>query len=108
MEIYYDCYEVAFACSGFRIFDAEGYERRYLSRDRHALERGYYVVHWPEEIRIRRFDEHAGFFGPFKTRKEALAAVDSVKAFITCNNLSLKAEPESPPRLTPRQTAHTY
>jgi hypothetical protein len=53
------------------LVDAESYLRKYSTSDGKALANGSYIVNWPDHIRIRRFNEHAEFYGPFKSRKEA-------------------------------------
>ena len=60
----------------FWLIDPESYQREYRSRDGKSLTAGYYIVNWPDHIRVRQFDEHAIFHGPFKFRKGAQAAVD--------------------------------
>lgn len=60
---------------GGRLLDQESYERRYRTWHGLPLAKGYYVVHWPERIRDRRFDERARYQGPFRRRGEAVAAL---------------------------------
>jgi hypothetical protein len=105
MEVYYDSFEIAFVSHGFQIFDAESYERRYLRRDGQPLARGYYVVNWPEHIRARRFDENAEFYGPFKTRREAHSAIESVKLRIQVEAEMALAYPDESIILPMRMTA---
>lgn len=71
MEVHYDTHEVVRIHTGFRLFDAESYERTYRRQDGVPLAPGYYVVSWPTDIPIRRFDEHAVFTGPFEDRRDA-------------------------------------
>lgn len=71
MEAYYDTHEIIRIRTGFRLFDAESYERTYRRPDGLPLAPGYYVVSWPTDIPIRRFDENAVFTGPFKDRRDA-------------------------------------
>ena len=93
MEDSYDSFETAFVSQGFNIFDSECYQRRYRPRDGQPLARGYYVVNWPEHIRARRFDEHAVFYGPFKTRRDAQAAIESVKILVRVEAEKALADP---------------
>lgn len=76
MDAEYDIFEIVAVIREFWLVDAESYQRRYCTNDGHPLAPGYYVVFWPEHIRARRFNEHAMFHGPFKSRKEAQAAQD--------------------------------
>lgn len=78
MEADYDEYEVIRIIHGFRLVDGESYERTYISQDGQPIPAGYYVVHWPEDIRTRRFDEHASFLGPFASRQCAEALVETL------------------------------
>lgn len=76
MEAEYDIFEVVAVIGDFWLIDAESYQRRYCSNHDRSLVAGYYVVNWPEHIRIRRFNEHAAFYGPFKSRNEAQATLN--------------------------------
>lgn len=74
MEAHYDTHEVVRIRTGFRLFDAESYERTYRRPDGVPLAPGYYVVSWPTDIPTRRFDESAVFTGPFKDLCDASSA----------------------------------
>jgi len=76
MDADYDIFEIVAITGKFRLIDAESYQRRYCTSHGRPLALGYYVVSWPEDIQVRRFNEHARFHGPFKLRKEAQAAID--------------------------------
>ena len=80
MEAHYELYEIACVIHGFKLVDCESYERHYSSRDGHSLTPGYYVVHWPEHCRNRRFDEQATFHGPFKQKQAARAALQRLQS----------------------------
>jgi hypothetical protein len=71
MDADYDIFEIVTVIRDFWLIDAESYQRNYCTNHGQALAPGYYVVNWPEQIRVRRFNEHAAFEGPFKLRKEA-------------------------------------
>jgi len=78
MEAEYDMFEVVAVTRGFWLVDAESYQRQYCTNRGHPLHRGYYVVNWPEHIRIRRFNEQAIFHGPYQSKQLALAAMDTM------------------------------
>ncbi|WP_374089329.1 hypothetical protein [Methylomicrobium lacus] len=76
MDADYDIFEIVAVIRDFWLVDAESYQRKYCSSHGQALVPGYYVVNWPEQIRVRRFNDHAVFHGPFKLRKEAQEALE--------------------------------
>ncbi|MDP3531543.1 hypothetical protein [Methylicorpusculum sp.] len=76
MERYYEIFEMVVVTHNSMLFDSESYLRKYCTSHGEQLVFGNYVVNWPDHIRIRRFNEHAEFYGPFKTRKEAQATLD--------------------------------
>jgi hypothetical protein len=78
MDADYDVHEIVKVVQNFRLFDAEGYQRDYFISHGGSLTAGYYIVSWPEAIRLRRFDEYADFYGPFKLRKEAEAFLNKM------------------------------
>ncbi len=103
MDADYDIFEVVTVTKNFWLFDAECYQRKYITAHGQPLDPGYYVVNWPEHVRVRRFDDHAAFHGPFVYRHEAQAALDwmsrmresalnrsSTIASNTCKNYSRK------------------
>lgn len=74
MEAQYDALEIVRIRDGFQLFDAESYERTYRRPDGVPLAPGYYIVTWPTDISIRRFDENALFTGPFNSKHDASSA----------------------------------
>ena len=80
MEAQYDDFEIARVIPGFRLIDSESYERRYFRRDGAPLPTGYYVVHWPSGVRIRRFDTEAVFYGAFGSRQDAQRVLNAFLA----------------------------
>jgi hypothetical protein len=78
MEADYDIFEIVSVIHDYWLLDAESYQRKYFPHDGEPLEPGYYVVNWAEHIQRRRFNEHAVFHGPFKSRKEAQEACDGM------------------------------
>jgi hypothetical protein len=76
IETYYEIFEVVVVTNDSMLVDAESYLRNYSTSHGEPLETGSYVVNWPDPIRIRRFDEHAEFYGPFKSQQEAQATLD--------------------------------
>jgi hypothetical protein len=71
MDADYDIFEVVNVFDDLWLFDAESYQRQYSTLHSQPLAPGYYVVTWPETIRVRRFNEQASFHGPFAFRQEA-------------------------------------
>lgn len=80
MDADYDIFEIVKVIRDFWLFDAESYQRRYSTEQSQALTPGYYVVHWPEHIRARRFNEQASFHGPFNLRQEAQVFLSTMQA----------------------------
>ncbi|MDD1612775.1 MAG: hypothetical protein LUQ57_06485 [Methylococcaceae bacterium] len=76
MDADYDIFEIVAVIRDFWLVDAESYQRKYYTNHGQPLAPGYYVVNWPENIRARRFNDHAAFHGPFKLRKEAQATLE--------------------------------
>ena len=76
MDADYDIFEIVSVIQDDWLFDAESYQRRYCTNHGQPLAPGHYVVNWPDNIRVRRFNELASFFGPFPSRKAAQAALD--------------------------------
>jgi len=79
MEAQYDRFEIVRVIREFKLVDAESYERRYWRRDGRPLPPGYYVVNWPDNVVVRKFDEHAVFYGPFLRRGDAQAFFEEFK-----------------------------
>lgn len=76
MDAEYDIFEIVTVMRDFWLVDAESYQRRYCTQHGEPLTSGYYVVMWPEHIRIRRFNEYAAYHGPFKFRQEAQVVLE--------------------------------
>lgn len=89
MEAQYDKHEIVRILAGFRLFDAESYERTYRRRDGLPLTPGYYVVSWQDDTAIRRFDEKAAFSGPFKDVREARSALGLLKLWTDAQDVFL-------------------
>jgi hypothetical protein len=71
MESDYDFIEIATVIRDFWLIDSESYQRKYSTRHGKPIVPGHYVVKWPDHIRSRRFNEHAEFYGPFASHREA-------------------------------------
>jgi hypothetical protein len=78
MEADYDRFEIVCVIGGYKLVDAESYERRYRHSMGLILAPGYYLVHWPEAVRIRRFNELAVFEGPYRDRAQVQAVRDGL------------------------------
>jgi len=78
MDAEYDIFELVAVIRGFWLIDAESYQRQYCTSRGYPLQPGYYVVNWPEHIRIRRFNELALFHGPYQSKQLALATMDAM------------------------------
>lgn len=76
MDADYDISEIVAVTRDFWLIDAESYQRKYCTNHGQPLAPGYYVVNWPEHIRARRFNDHAAFHGPFKSRQEAQKSLE--------------------------------
>lgn len=75
MEVDYEIYEIVSVFQDNALIDAESYQRNYQTGNGRPLPLGYYVVNWPEHIKVRRFDERAVFHGPFRSRLDAKLAL---------------------------------
>jgi hypothetical protein len=73
MDADYDIHEIVKVIPNFWLFDAESYQRSYSTNHGNPLLPGYYVVAWPETIRVKRFNKQASFHGPYKNRQDAQA-----------------------------------
>lgn len=80
MDADYDEFEIARVIHGFRLIDSESYERQYRLPDWKVLAPGYYVVSWPGNVKVRRFDQDAVFHGPFAHRQDAQHAAERMRA----------------------------
>lgn len=74
MESDYEDREVVWVHRPSHLIDPESYERHYRTAGGTVLPKGYYLVLWPADLTVRRFDERARFVGPFPTRADAEAA----------------------------------
>jgi hypothetical protein len=81
MDADYDTHEIVKVIPDFWLFDAESYQRSYITNHGNPLLPGYYVVTWPEDIRVKRFNGHAAFHGPFESRLEAQAFLNTMKKY---------------------------
>ncbi len=88
MDVHYDNFELVRVGPDFRLLDPESYERRYRRTDNVPLDPGLYVVHWPADVAVRRFDEHALYFGPFDLRADADAALDRLRVRLEVPDLT--------------------
>ena len=79
MDADYEIFEIVNVFGDFWLLDAESYQRQYSTGRCQPLPPGYYVVAWPETIRVRRFNEQASFHGPFAFRQEAQAFLVAMK-----------------------------
>lgn len=79
MEADYDIYEVVKVIRNFNLFDAESYQRGYSTNQDKPLAPGFYIVNWPEHIRVRRFNEDASYYGPFESRDDAQNAIGTIQ-----------------------------
>jgi hypothetical protein len=76
MDADYDIFEIVLVIQDDWLFDAESYQRSYCTSHGQPLAPGYYVVNWPDHVRLRRFNEQAAFHGPFPSHKAAQGARD--------------------------------
>ncbi len=81
MDADYDIHEIVKVIPDFWLLDAESYQRSYSTNHSNPLMPGYYVVTWPEVIRVRRFNENAAFHGPYETRLRAQAFLNTMKKY---------------------------
>jgi hypothetical protein len=79
MEADYELFEIAQVIDHCHLIDAESYQRTYRLRAGQRLTPGYYVVNWPEQVRLRRFNEQAEYFGPFHCIADAQAACKTMQ-----------------------------
>ena len=80
VEADYDRFDIVCVIHGFKLVDCESYERQYRRCDNRPLLPGYYVVSWPENCRIRRFNEQASYYGPFKQKEDARIVVEHLRS----------------------------
>lgn len=72
--------EIVHVIDGTRLIDAESYERSLDIERRSPLVPGYYVVVWPDEISIPRYDHRATFLGPLPSRAAASQLLETHRA----------------------------
>lgn len=63
--------EVVRIIDGSSLIDPESWQRKYTTEAGRALEPGYYLVTWPEDVASPAYDERARYMGPFKVRLHA-------------------------------------
>lgn len=73
METDYEIFEIAVVIQDFWLIDSESYQRKYATSHGEPLIPGFYVVTWPEYVRLRCFDKQAEFHGPFDSLDETKA-----------------------------------
>ncbi|MCC6534382.1 MAG: hypothetical protein IT531_17660 [Burkholderiales bacterium] len=68
--------EIVWIKDGYRLIDAESYERTYSAAEGRTLPTGYYIAEWPAGTANPHF-LHDGltFTGPFPNRHRAAAAL---------------------------------
>ena len=103
MESFYESLELVCIAPGFRLFDDEWYQRWYVRADNVPLEPGLYVVHWPADVEVRRFDERAVYYGPFKSPVEARATLSDLQKSLRPTASAPAAQP-APARATNQAT----
>jgi hypothetical protein len=81
MDADYDIQEIVKVIPDFWLIDPESYQRSYCTNNGNPLVPGYYVVAWPEAIRVRRFDGQAVFHGSFESRLQAQAFLNTMKKY---------------------------
>jgi hypothetical protein len=68
--------EVVWIKDGYRLVDAESYERTYGAEARSLVQSGYYIAQWPPGTRNPHFfHDRLAFLGPYKSRHEAESAL---------------------------------
>ena len=67
-------HEIVRVLEGNTLINAESYQCRYEARVG-EFEAGFYIIMWPEVVRLRVYNVDAQFCGPFATRKEAATAL---------------------------------
>jgi hypothetical protein len=76
--IYDDGYhEIVWIKDGYRLVDAESYERTYSAAEGRTLSTGYYIAQWPPGTTNPHFlHDQLRFFGPFESRHSAAVALN--------------------------------
>ena len=68
--------EIVWIKDGYRLVDAESYERTYSAEEGRNLPSGYYIAKWPPGTTNPHFlHDKLRFIGPFESRRAALAAL---------------------------------
>lgn len=81
MDPDYNIQEIVKVIPDFWLIDPESYQRNYCTNNGCPLVSGYYVVTWPEAIRVRRFDGQAAFHGPFESHSQAQSFLNKMKKY---------------------------
>lgn len=77
--IYDDGYhEIVWIKDGYRLVDAESYERTYSAEEGRTLSTGYYIAQWPPGTTNPHFlHDQLRFIGPFESRHSAAVALNA-------------------------------
>ena len=68
--------EIVWIKDGYRLVDAESYERTYSAAEGRTLSAGYYIAQWPPGTTNPHFlHEKLRFIGPFESRRSAMDAL---------------------------------
>ena len=68
--------EIVWIKDGYRLVDAESYERTYSAEEGRSLCSGYYIAKWPPGTTNPHFlHDQLRFIGPFDSRRSAAAAL---------------------------------
>lgn len=68
--------EIVWIKDGYRLVDAESYERTYSAAEGRGLSSGYYIAQWPPGTTNPHFlHDRLRFIGPFESRHSAAAAL---------------------------------
>jgi hypothetical protein len=69
-------HEIVWIKDGYRLVDAESYERTYSAAEGRTLSAGYYIAQWPPGTTNPHFlHDQLNFIGPFDSRRSAAAAL---------------------------------
>ena len=69
--------EIVWIKDGYRLVDAESYERTYSAAEGRNLSAGYYIAQWPPGTTNPHFlHDELRFIGPFDSRHSAAAVLD--------------------------------
>jgi hypothetical protein len=90
-------FEIVRVISECRLIDEESFEHVYWRRDGKPLALGCYIVSWPPGAKVGRYNEEAVFHGPYRERKEALAALEEPAARAAHRSAAPPADRPAPP-----------